>query len=349
VQVIPADPVLPWRYIDLSAEDIAVDIEDQVKQLCAAERAAVCDLNDSSTFRAALIRTGPDQHRFVLTNHHMVMDGWSTSITMREIITGYLGQQLPAPAPYRGFVTWLAERDKDAARTAWREVFAGFDHPALVSPPGRSRLGQRGVSWFQLPEEITEALGELARSHHTTVSTVLQAAWVLLLMYLTGQHDVAFGTAVSWRPAEVAGSDSMVGLLINTVPVRATITPTTTIADLLDQLQRAYTDTLEHQHLALSEIHRVAGQDQLFDTLFMYENYPIDTTAMGGDHQLAITNIDAREFNHYPLSVQAAPGQELRIRVEFDSEVFDAASIEALMDRFKRVLAAMTADSGQQS
>ena len=113
---------------------------------------------------------------------------------------------------------------------------------------------------------------------------------------------------VSGRPAEVAGADSMVGLLINTVPVRASITPATTTADLLDQLQSAHNHTLEHQHLALNEIHRVTGQDQLFDTLFVYENYPIDTTALSGVDGLAVTEFTIREYNHYPLTVQAMPG-----------------------------------------
>ncbi|WP_412457678.1 condensation domain-containing protein, partial [Mycolicibacterium celeriflavum] len=349
VQIIPSDPVLPWQYVDLRAADVEVDIDQQVQQLCAAERAAVSDLTNPSAFRAALIRAAEDQHHFVLTNHHMVMDGWSTSILVREIIVGYFGQRLPAPGSYRSFVSWLAKRDLETARAAWREVLAGFDTPTLVGPPGRMALGQRGVAWFQVSEETTQALGELARSNHTTVSTVLQGAWVQLLVWLTGQHDVAFGTAVTWRPAEVANADSIVGLLINTVPVRATITPATTITGLLDQLQRTYNDTLEHQHLALSEIHRVTGHDQLFDTLFMYENYPTDTAGLVGDQELAITEITAREFNHYPLSVQVAPGQELRVRVEFDTNVFDTASVDGLMERFKRVLAAMTADSGQQS
>ena len=195
-----------------------------------------------------------------------------------------------------------------------------------------------------MPEETTRALGELARSHHTTVNTVLQAAWAQLLMWLTGQHDVAFGTAVSGRPAEVAGAESMVGLLINTVPVRAHITPATTTADLLDQLQSAHNHTLDHQHLALTEIHRVTGQDQLFDTLFVYENYPIDTGALLGTDGLAITEFTTRERNHYPLTLQAMPGHELGLRVEFDTDVFDPASIERLIERFKRVLVAMTAD-----
>ena len=196
--------------------------------------------------------------------------------------------------------------------------------------------------------ETTRALSELARSHHTTVNTVLQAAWAQLLMWLTGHHDVAFGVAVSGRPAEVVGAESMVGLLINTVPVRARITPATTTTDLLDQLQSAHNHTLEHQHLALSEIHRVTGQEYLFDTLFVFENYPIDTTAPLGVDGLAITEITTREYNHYPLSVVARPGHELGLRVEFDTDVFDAESIETLIEWLRRVLVAMTADPARR-
>ena len=269
----------------------SIGVDEQVEQVCAAERVAVCDLGDQSVFRAVLVRFADDRYRFVLTNHHIVMDGWSLPILLREIIAGYYGQRLPAPASYRSFVTWLAGQDRAAAQAAWREVLAGFDTPTLVGPAGRVRLGRRGVASFCVSEQTTRALSELARSRHTTVSTVLQGAWAQLLMWLTGQHDVAFGTAVSGRPAEVAGADSMVGLLINTVPVRARITAATTIADLLDQLQRAHNHTLEHQHLALAEIHRVTGHDQLFDTLFVYENYPIDTAALAGEHGLAVTRV----------------------------------------------------------
>ena len=177
---------------------------------------------------------------------------------------------------------------------------------------------------------------------------MLQAGFAQLLMQLTGQHDVVFGTTVSGRPTEVAGTDSMVGLLINTVPVRATMTAATTVAELLEQLQSAHNHTLEHQHLALPEIHRLTGHDQLFDTLFVYENYPIDTATVSGVDGLAITDISARESTHYPLSVEALPGDELGLRVEYDTEVFDTASIEALIGRFERVLEAMTADPGRR-
>jgi non-ribosomal peptide synthetase component F len=205
-------------------------------------------------------------------------------------------------------------------------------------------LGQRDVAAVRVSEQITRALGELARSHHTTVSTVLQGAFAQLLMSLTGQRDVAFGTVVSGRPAEVVGAESMVGLLINTVPVRARITAATTTADLLDQLQSAHNHTLEHQHLALTEIHRVTAHQRLFDTVFVYENYPIDATALSGIDGLAITELTNRDYYHYPLTIQAVPGRELDLRVQYRTDVFDAADIDTLMLRIKQVLVAMTTD-----
>jgi glycopeptidolipid biosynthesis protein len=345
VQILPADPVLAWQYVQLDADG---DVEDQVQQLCAAERVAVCDLADQP-FRAALIRTADDGYRFVLTNHHIVLDGWSKPILLQEIFASYVGVRLPPAPSYRSFVCWLADQDRGAARVAWREVLDGFDTPTLVGPAGRQGLGPRGVESFQVSAETTHALAELARSCHTTVSTVLQAAWAQQLMWLTGQYDVTFGTAVSGRPTELAGAESMVGLLINTVPVRATIGAETTVADLLDQLQTAYTNTLDHQHLALNEIHRLTGHDQLFDTMFVYENYPIDTAALSAVDDLKINGFTNREYNHYPLSVQAVPGHELGLRVEFDTDVFTAARIEKLVERFRRVLVAMTADVEERS
>ncbi len=346
VQAIPADPVAPWRYIELDANGIGIDAE--IEEILAAERAAVCDLGNQPAFRVALIRIAGDRHRFILTNHHIVLDGWSMPILMQEIFAGYHGLRLPAASPYRRFMTWLAERDRPAAHAAWREVLAGFDTPILVGPPQKLRFGERRVDSYRVPAKTTRALTKLARSHHTTVNVVLQGAWATLLSSLTGQTDVAFGTVVSGRPAEVDGADSMVGLLINTVPVRATFTPDTTTGDLLDQLQNAHNDTLEHQHVALSDIHRITGQDRLFDTVFVYENYPTDAGTQPGGDGLAITGFSSRDYYHYPISVQAGPGRELELRVQYDTDVFDAESIDALMERFKKVLVEMTAHPGRR-
>ena len=346
VQVIPTDAAPAWRYVETGADDDVDDVgvDEYIRQLCAAERAAVCELADEPAFRVALIRTAPDRHRLVLTNHHIVMDGWSLPILIGEILAGYQGLRLPAAVPYRRFVSWLADRDRAAAEAAWREVLAGFDTPTLIGSPHGLGRGTPGAASFQVPDAITQAVGELARSHRATVNTVLQGAFAQLLCSLTGRHDVVFGTTVSGRPAEEAGMESMVGLLINTVPVRANITPATTTTHLIDQLRGAYTDTLEHQHLALSEIHRATGHDQLFDTLFVYQNYPVDPAALVSADEITVTGFNSREYTHYPLTVVAQPGAELGLRVEYDTDLFDAAGIEALIERLQRVLVAMTTD-----
>ena len=321
VQIIPADPEICWQQLEFSSDSI----EEQIRQHCAAERAAVCDLRDGPSFRAAVVRTGEDRHRITLTSHHIVLDGWSLPILLGEIFAAYHHTQLPAAVPYRRFVQWLADRDTAAARAAWGEVFAGFERPTLVGPPTRATAGQRGVCTNQLSVEITGAVGELARTCHATVNTVLQAAWAQLLMWQTGQRDVAFGTAVSGRPVDIPGSASMVGLLINTVPVRATLGPDTSSAALIAQLHHRHNDTLEHQHLGLNEIHRATGHEHLFDTLFVHENYPLDSAALGSADGLSITGFSASESNHYPLTLQTTPGPQLGLRLEYDTEVFDAA------------------------
>jgi glycopeptidolipid biosynthesis protein len=340
VQLIPADPAPAWEYVDLRG---GVDIDEQVQRRCAEHRAAVCDLASPPVFRAALIHTAPNHYRFVLTNHHIVLDGWSLPILLQEIFASYDGQQLPAPVPYRRFVTWLADRDLDAAQAAWREVLDGFESPTLVGSHHGRDLGRRGRKSFPLPEQTTQALTRLARTHRTTINTVLQAGWAQLLMWLTGQRDVAFGATVSGRPAELAGAESLVGLAINTVPVRARATALTTTADLLDQLQTDRQHTLEHEHLALTDIHRITGHEQLFDTLFVYENYPVDAAASAALGELAIAEFTSHESTHYPLTLQATPGPELGLRLEFDADQFDAKRIDSLADRLHRVLLAMAA------
>ena len=135
VQIMAADPVAPWRYVE--RDDAGIDVDEQIQRVCAAERAAVCDLAHPPAFRVALIRTAADRHRFVLTNHHIVLDGWSLPILLQEIFAGYYGHRLPAAGSYRRFVSWLADRDLASAQAAWRKVLAGFDTPTLVGPQGR--------------------------------------------------------------------------------------------------------------------------------------------------------------------------------------------------------------------
>ena len=299
---------------------------------------AVGDLARPPGFRVALIRVAPERHRLLLTFHHILVDGWSLPILVREVFAAYSGQRLPpAGSPSAASSNgWPSATPRPPVAPGERRSSTSTLRPWSVRRDRIGWAGGRGFRSFVVSERTTRALGEVARTHRTTVSTVLQGAWALLLTSLTGRHDVAFGTPRSRvGQAEVSGAESMVGLLINTVPVRARITPTTTTAELLEQLQGAHNELIEHQHLALNEIHRIAGHDQLFDTLFVYENYPIDTTAPLGVDGLAITEFSNRENNHYPLTVEALPGREIGLRVEYDADVFDEDGVAAIVERLR--------------
>nr|WP_051155034.1 condensation domain-containing protein [Mycobacterium marinum] len=343
VQIILDDPVVPWDVIDLS-DGAQRDIE----AVSAGQREALRDISNNCPIRAALVKTAPDQYRLILTNHHVVCDGWSMSILLGEVFTRYGNGSLATPVPYREHLVWLADQDRDTALLAWREMFSGFDTPTLVSAQGPGESAQHAVQSLTLSDAATRALNELARSHHSTLNVVLQAAFAQLLAWLTGHHDVAFGTTVSGRSADLAGSESMVGLLINTVAVRARLTATTTTTELIDQLQQFHTDTLEYHHLPLGDIHRAAGHPRLFDTLFVYENYPInDLTALCPD-QLTITDITSFETTHYPLTVFVLPGPQLGFRVEYDTAAFDKTAMDSLIARLQAVLTVMAAEPGRR-
>ena len=176
VQIIPADPWVPWRFVDIDDDGVDAGVDALVERVCAGERAAVCELGDQPVFRAVLIRLAEDRYRFVLTNHHIVMDGWSLPIVVRELFAAYGGQRLAAPAPYRRFVTWLAGRDHDSARAAWGQVLAGVDTATLVGTAGRVGAGRRATASSRVPAALTAAVGELARACHTTVNIVTDTA-----------------------------------------------------------------------------------------------------------------------------------------------------------------------------
>ena len=280
VQVMPAEPALAWQYVELDGGDPISRPRSSSSPPTNAQRSATWPTSRRSGRRwFAPRRTSTGLCSLITTSCSMA--GQSHSCCKRSS-PSYFGHRLPAPVLVPT-VRHLVGSSRIAMPHKRRggKVLAGFDTPTLVGPPGRLSLGRRGIESFHVSAETTQALGELARSCRTTVSTVLQAGWAQMLMWLTGQHDVAFGTAVSGRPVDLPGAESMVGLMINTVPVRASITADDHHRRFAGASCKALTLTRWSTNtLALHEIHRATGHDQLFDTVFVYENYPIDTAAL---------------------------------------------------------------------
>ncbi|WP_415823741.1 condensation domain-containing protein, partial [Mycobacterium basiliense] len=343
VQIIMDDPVVPWDVIDLTH-----GAQHDIEEIRAAEREALRDISNSSPVRAALVKTAPDQYRLIWTNHHVVCDGWSMSIILGDVFNVYGNGILPPPVPYRNYLAWLADQDRGKALIAWREMFTDFHSPTLVGSLDPNVSADHAVQFWTLSNAATSALNDLARSHHSTLNIVVQAAFAQLLAGLTRNQDVAFGATVSGRSAELAGAQSMVGLLINTVAVRARLTAAVTTTELIDQLQQFHTDTLEYHYLPLGDIHRASGHSRLFDALFVYENYPFNDLAALCPDQLAITDITSFETTHYPLTVFVLPGPQLGFRVEYDTAVFDKTAIDSLIARLQALLRVMAAEPGRR-
>ncbi|MBL1080334.1 amino acid adenylation domain-containing protein, partial [Nocardia sp. 2] len=346
VQIILSNPDVPWTFVDLVGVE---DAERVLRDLAADERIAVGDLERQSPIRVSLIRVAKDTYHVVLTVHHIVVDGWSISILLKEMFQEYGSQRLLTPVPFRNYLSWVSEQPVERASLAWRTLFDGFETPTMVCPAApTSTVLAKGETRFSLTESTTRALESFARSHDTTMSTVFQMAWAWTLHVMTGQSDIAFGSTVSGRPADLPGVENMVGLFINTVPVRAVLTQDITALQLIDQLRANNYDTLEYHFLSLSEIHQAAGHRELFDTLVVFENYPIESSVDEvSTAALTVVDVDSRERTHYPLVLQVAPGRELGLRVEYRTDAFDAVTIEAVIARLLRFLEAVAADPGR--
>lgn len=287
---------------------------------------------------------GDERYRFILTNHHILLDGWSMQVLMKDLFALYLAKGdatgLPPVRPYREFLTWLSEADTDGARAAWADALVGLEEPTLVAalPPGHPPVIPERVL-FGLDERESEELTAVAREYGLTPSTIVQGAWSLLLSGMTGVDDVVFGVTVSGRPPELDGVEEMVGLFINTLPLRVRLRPQEPFAALLTRIQDEQARLLAHQHLGLAEIQRLTGFGELFDTSVVFENYPLDADDLNqSSGALKILRSVGYDATHYPLGLVAMPDRTLRFQLDYRPDVFEHAQAEELAERLLRTL-----------
>ncbi|MQT03306.1 non-ribosomal peptide synthetase, partial [Streptomyces jumonjinensis] len=337
VQLITRNVVLPWREVDLS-ELAEPDISDQADKLAAQERAERLDVTVPPLLRLLLIRLGDGRHRLVVTSHHLLMDGWSMPVLLNELSAVYAAggdaSGLPYAVSYGEYLTWLGRQDKEAARAAWRAELRGIDEPTLAAPADPDgEPSPPEDSSGRLSEETTRALVELARSRGLTVNTVVQGAWALVLARLAGRTDVVFGATVAGRPADLPGVESMVGLFINTVPVRVRLDGARSVVEMLTELQERQSGLMAHQHLGLSEIQRLAGPAAAFDTLVVYENYPRPPEAPPAPDTPTFSASAGHQATNYPLTLGFVMTDRLEFRVTYRPDLFDQQEAAAMGQR----------------
>ncbi|WP_445529273.1 amino acid adenylation domain-containing protein, partial [Streptomyces cyslabdanicus] len=345
VQVVYRSVELPWSEVDLT-DGPADRREERLAELMAADRVRAFDLRRAPLLRFTLIRLGENRCRFLMTNHHILLDGWSGPLLMRELFALYAGGELPPVTPYRDYLSWLGRQDRRAALAAWRDALGDVGEPTLVAPDADRGAVVPQDLLVTLEEELSSGLAETARRCGVTLNTVVQAAWGVLLGRLTGRDDVVFGGTVSGRPSAVPGVENMVGSFINTLPVRVSARPAESWARLLQRQQRRQVDLLDHHHVTLADARaqsKVTGE--LFDTLVVFENYPVEADGLGELAEgLRVTGAVGQDATHYPLSLFPAPGRRMRIRLGYRPDLFDRERAQGILDALVGILTRIHAD-----
>ncbi|MEV8449397.1 amino acid adenylation domain-containing protein [Streptomyces parvus] len=344
LQVVPADAEIPVHAHDLASPDLSEGLrQGRAQNILAADRRRGFDLTAPPLLRLTAVRLGERRHLLAVTSHHILLDGWSGPLLVRDLLALYRGAPGPAPRPYRDYLLWLEGRDRARTQTLWQEALAGIDGPTRLVPEAAVMpAGTPERVDIPLPDDLVARVHAFARGHDVTVSTVLQAAWGLLLGRLTGRTDVTFGVTVSGRPADLDGAHDMIGLFINTVPTRVTLRPDRTLVSSVRELSAQQAVLMDHQYEPLAELQRLAGHRELFDTLVLFENFPVDAEQLRRTEEAAgllVTGARGHDATHYPLVLVALPGRDrLALALDRRPELLTADQVATIGAQLLSVL-----------
>ncbi|HEY9404500.1 MAG TPA: amino acid adenylation domain-containing protein [Pyrinomonadaceae bacterium] len=361
VQVVHRNVELPLEYHDwrgLSTDEQ----QKRLEQFFLTDEETKFNLSKAPLMRLGLIRLAEDEHRFILSNHHLLLDGWSRAHLLKEVFALYEGlcrnqpAQLERPRPYREYVRWLKQQDLSQAETFWQEMLKGFTHPTpLVAERPATGAGKQAhdpcEEAVRLSEASTNAVQAFATRHQLTLNTLIQGAWSLLLSRYSGEQDVVFGAVVSGRPASLNGVETIVGLFINTLPVRVRLSPSDTLLPWLKNLQFQQAEMREFEHSPLVQVQgwsEVARSLPLFESLLVVDNYPADASMRRQAGNLVIGNLRGVESNNYPVAVAVIPGTELLLRMPYDRNRFEPETITRMLGHLRTLLEGMVSNPAQR-
>ena len=360
LQVIHKPGSTPIEYLDWSA-DPQSEQEPRLQALLKAEREAGFDLLNQAPFHLRLIRVGEARYWFMMSNHHILIDAWCRSLLMNDFFEIYmaLGEgreaQLATPPRYRDYIAWLQRQNLAQARQWWQHNLQGFerttpipsDRPFLREHAGHSGGMVVGDCYTRLEARDGAQLRELAQAHQLTVNTFAQAAWALVLRRLSGERDVLFGVTVAGRPVDMPEMQRTVGLFINSIALRVKLPEDgqrCSVRQWLSGLLDSNMQLREYEYLPLVTIqeHSELPKGQpLFDSLFVFENAPVEVSVLDRAQSLNATSDSGRTHTNFPLTAVCYPGDDLGLHLSYDQRYFDESTVQGMLGEFKRLLLAL--------
>ncbi|WP_442935875.1 amino acid adenylation domain-containing protein [Nostoc sp.] len=340
----------------------AQDRQQQLELFLHSERQQGFQLSVAPLMHLVLIQLSADTYQFVWSSHHLLLDGWSMPLVFKDLLYFYQAifqgetKTVQPTQSYRNYIAWLQKQDLALAEQFWKEKLQGFTTPTSLSvdKPSLNRK-QLNSSYseqqIQLTVQATAALQSFARQHQLTVNNLVQATWAILLCRYNQETDVVFGTTVSGRPPSLIGIESMVGIFINTLPVRVQVADDTQVLTLLKDLQALGFESEQYSYSSLVEIQgwsEIPRGTSLFESIVVFENYPVDAAVQEHNHSFSIDNIHSIEQTNYPLTVVAAPGKQLLVKISYDTSRFDDVAIARLLKHFQTLLEGIVVNPQQQ-
>jgi amino acid adenylation domain-containing protein len=356
VQVVHRNVSLPWDDVDLSGVEETEALE-RWDGLLRESRALGFKMSEAPLMRWTLADLGHSRWRFNWSEHHLLLDGWSASLVLKEVLEAYAAMRAgrearqPRPRPFRDMVEWLRQRETSNAERFWRERLAGFTTPTPLVLGRPEVEGKRAPELYAKKEvflspSATARLVSFARNNRLSLNTMAQGAWALLLSRYSGETDVVYGTIVSGRPPELDGSDHMVGLFISTIPVRAQLDESEAAASWLKRMQTRLVEQEQYAYSPLAEIQKwseVAGGMSLFESLLIFQNYPVAETLDEALTGVRISEFEVFDPNNYPLTLVVTPGETLSLRVLYDASRFDEETVARLTGHYQTILESIVA------
>ncbi|MGG7637830.1 amino acid adenylation domain-containing protein, partial [Pseudomonas sp. ES1] len=344
LQVVYKQARMPFSVHDWRGRD---DQAEALAALAEAERLAGFDLARAPLLRLQVVQVAEQRFELIYTHHHILMDGWSNSQLLGEVMQRYAGIEPERGAGrYQDYIAWLQAQDAQASETFWKGQLQDLDEPTRLaeSQSGSVRGSGYGDTRQAFDAALTARLGTFARQQKVTLNTLLQAAWLLLLQRYTGQACVTFGATVSGRPAALAGIEQQIGLFINTLPVIASPQAQQSVGDWLQAVQARNLALREQEHTPLAQVQRWAGTggEALFDSIMVFENYPVsEALEQEAPQELRFGAVASQEQTHYPLTLVIAAGDQLNVQYSYARSHFDEAAIARIGEHWRNLLLAM--------
>ncbi len=352
VQVVRQRVNLPWQQEDWRGLPID-EQERRFEHLLAEERARGFKLDGAPLMRFTLLRVGPGLHRFLWSYHHLLLDGWSLSLLLREVLEAYEAlrhSRPPAPTesrPYRDYIGWLQRQDSAGAETFWRERLRGFAAPTVLgvgrSTPAAGAPAERYRKLHRvMSAETTATLQSLVRQHQLTLNPLVRGVWALLLSRYSGNEEVLFGSVVSGRPTTLDGAAAMIGLFINTLPVRVEVPGDESLLGWLNKLQAQQVQMQQYEYSPLRQVQRwseVRNGQPLFASVVVVRNLPIDEglRRLGADTEVKDLVHHEMATGH-PLTFGVIPEQGLKLQLTYDGEKYEEATIQRMLGHVEHLL-----------